>query len=119
MAVIAGTAENIFGKKDNTGVLPPDGPGACSCEGDCSENSNAGARYGIAGKVAGGMRYAFVELLGDISKWLIAGIIIAGVISYFVPQNFIKYYLGSGWQAMLIMLERACRSTYARAPQPL
>jgi len=49
-------------------------------------------------------RYAFVELLGDVWKWLIVGIIIGGLISYLIPETFIEQHLGSGWQAMLIML---------------
>lgn len=49
-------------------------------------------------------RYAFVTLLGDIWKWLIVGILIAGIISYFIPDTFIQKYLGSSWQSLLIML---------------
>jgi hypothetical protein len=55
-------------------------------------------------KIFGGMHYAFIRLLGDISKWLIIGILIGGIISYVIPSEFIENYLGSGWQAMIIML---------------
>ncbi len=48
--------------------------------------------------------YAFIQLLGDIWKWLIVGILIAGIISYLIPDTFIQQYLGSSWQSMLIML---------------
>ena len=50
------------------------------------------------------MHYAFVEFLGDIAKWLLIGIGIAGVISYLVPDNVIESYLGYGWQPMVVML---------------
>lgn len=49
-------------------------------------------------------KYAFVELVRDTGKWLIAGIFIGGCISYFVPASFIATYVGSGIKAMLIML---------------
>lgn len=49
-------------------------------------------------------RYAFIELLGDIWKWLVIGLIVGGVISYFVPENIIQRYLGGGLQPMLIMM---------------
>lgn len=49
-------------------------------------------------------RYAFFELIDDIWKWLVAGVIIGGVISYAVPPTFVEHYLGSGWLSMLIML---------------
>jgi len=48
--------------------------------------------------------YAFVELLEGIGKWLLLGILIGGVITYLIPQEFIENYLGSGWQAMIVML---------------
>jgi hypothetical protein len=48
--------------------------------------------------------YAFVELLGDIWRWLVVGLIIAGLISYFVPEAFVERYLGSHMISMLVML---------------
>jgi len=48
--------------------------------------------------------YAFSELLQDISKWLLLGILIGGIITYLIPREFIENYLGSGWQAMIFML---------------
>ncbi|MBW1678846.1 MAG: SO_0444 family Cu/Zn efflux transporter [Deltaproteobacteria bacterium] len=48
--------------------------------------------------------YAFVELLEGISQWLLLGILIGGTITYLIPHEFIKDYLGSGWQAMIVML---------------
>lgn len=48
--------------------------------------------------------YAFVELLGDIWRWLVIGLVIAGIISYFIPQAFVERYLGSHFLSMLIML---------------
>ena len=50
------------------------------------------------------MQHAFVELLGNISKWLIICITIAEMIAYFVPTQLVENYLHSGWQPMLTML---------------
>ncbi|MBT3182253.1 MAG: SO_0444 family Cu/Zn efflux transporter [Deltaproteobacteria bacterium] len=55
-------------------------------------------------KISELFKYAFIELLGDVWKWLVVGIVIGGMISYFIPEAFIEQHLGSGWQAMLIML---------------
>jgi len=51
-----------------------------------------------------GMRYAYVELLGDISKWMLIGILLAGIISYLVPESLIREYLGGGLSSMIVML---------------
>lgn len=50
------------------------------------------------------LRYTFYELMGDIWKWLVIGTLIGGAIAYAIPDAFIQKYLGSGWQAMLVML---------------
>ena len=99
-AIIAGISENIFGKKEEgEAISPPD-----TCEYCGEEESHKPHSHSLAERFRHGMHYAFVDLLGDIAKWLAIGIIIGGIISYFVPTSFIENYLGSGWQAMLIML---------------
>lgn len=48
--------------------------------------------------------FAFKELLADIGFLLLVGFIIAGTISYFVPDRFIEENLGAGLYPMIIML---------------
>jgi uncharacterized membrane protein YraQ (UPF0718 family) len=50
------------------------------------------------------MTYAFNDLLGDIGKWFLAGILIAGLITALIPPQFIETNLGEGFLSMLIML---------------
>ncbi|HAH32961.1 MAG TPA: hypothetical protein DCL44_11680 [Elusimicrobia bacterium] len=99
-AVLAGTAENLFGNKEVAAHKPvkPD----CGC---CSgrENTTTPRAFSLE-NFKHGMRFAFIEMLGDIGLWLVGGLVIAGLISYFFPDTFILEYLGSGWKAMLLML---------------
>jgi len=60
--------------------------------------------HGIKDRLRSGMHFAFVELLTDISRWFLAGMLIAGAITYTVPPSFVENYLGQGWLSMLIML---------------
>lgn len=60
--------------------------------------------HNILEKIKFMFHYAFVELLEGIGKWLLLGILIGGVITYLIPQEFIENYLGFGWQAMIVML---------------
>ena len=55
-------------------------------------------------KIRFGLRFAFVDLLADIAQWLLIGIILAGIISYFIPVSFITQHLSGGIFSMLIML---------------
>jgi uncharacterized membrane protein YraQ (UPF0718 family) len=40
------------------------------------------------GKVKVALHYSFVEMIQDIGKWLIVGLIVAGLITAFVPETF-------------------------------
>lgn len=97
-AIIAGISENIFGNRDdNSNKQRAD---ICIF---CDEEDGY-HNHSLVHKFKYGIRHAFVDLLGDIAQWLTLGIVIGGIISYFVPQGIIENYLGSGWQAMLLML---------------
>ncbi|MBN2413332.1 permease [candidate division KSB1 bacterium] len=48
--------------------------------------------------------YAFLELMSDIGKWLVIGILIGGVITYLIPADFFQTSFTSPWQALLLIL---------------
>ncbi len=50
------------------------------------------------------LRYAFVEFLQDISKWLIIGLLLASVISVLIPNDFFINFVGNDFLSMLIVL---------------
>ncbi len=70
----------------------------CDCGGDDCEQA------GLKKRAIDAIKYAYVELLGDIAKWLIVGLLIAGVISYIVPEEIVRGYLGGGIGSMILML---------------
>ncbi len=72
---------------------------ACNPEEEARE-----AKHGVGAMAHEYVRYTFYELMDDIWKWLVIGVLIGGAIAYAVPDTFIQSYLGKGWQAMLIML---------------
>lgn len=49
-------------------------------------------------------RYAFVEMLNDIAKWLLIGLLIAAFIEVLIPDNFFQDFKISGILGMLIIL---------------
>ena len=48
--------------------------------------------------------YALDEFLMDIAKWLLIGLVIAALITTFVPDNFFAGTIGQGWVGMLLVL---------------
>ena len=49
-------------------------------------------------------KYGFMDLVEDIGKWLLIGILVGGVIGYFIPANIIERYLGNAGLAYPLML---------------
>jgi uncharacterized membrane protein YraQ (UPF0718 family) len=98
-AIVAGISENLFGNKnDNIGIQQES---KCDC---CDVAVGEKHSHSLFQRFRYGIRYAFVDLLSDIAVWLFLGIVIGGIISYFVPQNIIENYIGSGIHSMLFML---------------
>lgn len=95
--VFAGVMENL--------LVHHDEPVSSKKEIKCKLCDETGEHSHTALHVVKGIfGYAFGELLEDVGKWLIAGLLLGGVIAYLVPEHFIHQYVGSGWAAMLMML---------------
>jgi uncharacterized protein len=74
---------------------------SCGCSGSCAAAPPIRPSLGL--RLKDGLAYAFGELLGDIGKWLLLGIGIAGVLSYLLPADFFNI-LGGEFSSLLIML---------------
>jgi hypothetical protein len=100
-AITAGLVENFTEKDKKSNKMPAGLSGAC-CIKPAVSNEHPG--FLRSSKLYGGLKYAYIDLLGDIGKWFAAGLLIAGLISYLIPDNMIEVYLGNNTLAMLIML---------------
>lgn len=77
------------------------GAGGCGCShGHCDADANSG----IGAKFRLGMNYAFGEMIADIGRWLLVGVVIAGIISAVVPSDALDQYVGTGFLSYLVML---------------
>jgi uncharacterized membrane protein YraQ (UPF0718 family)/copper chaperone CopZ len=59
---------------------------------------------GFFPKIKEMFRYSFVEFLQDISNWLVIGLLIAALISVFIPDNFFADKLPGNFIGMLLIL---------------
>jgi len=98
-ATIAGLLVNLLPVKAATCAAPP---GSCDCK-ICTRTTESVPRP-LWRALADGIGYAFGPLLRDIGPYLLAGIAIAGLITWLIPDGFIERHLGSGILPMLIML---------------
>jgi uncharacterized membrane protein YraQ (UPF0718 family) len=99
-AVTAGLLENLLPGSDSAQVPST----ACAGPSCCGGPEKTFVRPPLRERLRGGLTYAFGELLGDIGKWLLIGIGVAGVISALIPDGFIERHLSGGLIPMLVML---------------
>lgn len=59
---------------------------------------------GFFNKISEMFRYAFVEFLQDISKWLIIGILVAAAISVVIPDDFFANTFSNEFAGMILIL---------------
>ena len=77
----------------------------CGCSSHSESNKEVvHQKEPVMHRMKSGLTYAFSDLLKDIGGWLMLGIAIAGIISFFVPVGFIEQYLGGEFSSLLIML---------------
>jgi len=55
-------------------------------------------------KIVEALRYAFVEMVEDIGKWLVVGLVIAALITVLVPDSFFAVFKDNTWLSMLLVL---------------
>lgn len=107
IAIVTGLFENVLlppkSSSDNIPEVVCSGSGGCCSTGTLENQAELSEKPFIA-KIASGLKFAFVDLLGDIGKWFLLGIILAGIITYMIPDSFFQSYLNNNFTAMLVML---------------
>ena len=105
-AITAGITENLFTGKNEETAKPADL--SCPIDGCCQgigcPPEVHKRHHRVVEKISFGMRYAFTEVWHDMAAWFAVGLLLAGAITVFMPEEVIGQYLGGGPVSMLIML---------------
>jgi hypothetical protein len=105
-AIGAGFLENSLHWTKRERVVPVDLPCPTDncCDGtDCSTQKNT-RHQPFFEKIKAGLRFAFLDIWGDIVLWFFAGLLVAGTIMALIPDAFMERWLGGGFSSMLVML---------------
>lgn len=94
-AILGGVVSNIFIRKEES--FKEEMP-VVSCK---IETKTAG------NKIMSALKYGFVDIIRDIGKRLAAGLLIAAMITYFVPESFFSFFAGNTVLGILFVLALA------------
>ncbi len=106
-ALFGGFLTNRFTKdaKSNAGSQIKSEKG--SKGGFCQNNGGkCGAEAGksVVGKIGEAIKYAYIEMMQDIGKWLMVGLVVAGLITVFVPDSFFALFADKPLLSMILVL---------------
>lgn len=73
----------------------------CGCGCGCDEDTE-GMTFGQ--KMISALRFGFVEMMGDIGKWLVVGLVIAAVITLCFPDDWFAVFKDNTLASMLLVL---------------
>jgi hypothetical protein len=110
-AFTAGALENLFGLKDegptadtgNDNAHADDDCGDC-CQAAPTPANEINGEPGFTAKIWEGLRYAFGDLFDDMAVWMAAGLLAAGAMNVFIPEDFFTGRFHGGIMTMFLML---------------
>lgn len=70
----------------------------CCCEDETQKN------VGLIDRFRNCLHYAFVEMMQDIGKWLVIGLVVAGLITVLVPDSFFAIFKDNTMLSILVVL---------------
>lgn len=71
---------------------------------ETSKTNSRPERKTFKEKLCEALNYAFVEMMEDIGKWLVIGLVVAGAITILVPDSFFAIFQSNTLASMLLVL---------------
>ncbi len=89
-ALVGGQMVNLFDEKDDVEAV--------------ALQRGEEKRRSFSEKIVDALRYAFVDMMQDIGRWLVVGLVVAGLITVFVPDSFFALFADNSLLSMIIVL---------------
>lgn len=96
---VAALVTALFGGAAVAAVTGTDGGGAAA---EAARQPRPTLSFGR--KCVAALRYGFVDMLQDIGRWLVAGLLVAGLITVLLPDDFFAAYGDRPFANMLLVL---------------
>jgi uncharacterized membrane protein YraQ (UPF0718 family)/copper chaperone CopZ len=76
----------------------------CNNEGCLKQDFQGIMKRGWKKNFIGVIKYAFFDMMQDIGKWLVIGLVVAGLITAFVPESFFETFKGNTFLSIGLVL---------------
>ncbi len=76
----------------------------CAIEPKCACSGNASEKRSFLVRCIEALKYAYVEMMEDIGKWLVVGLVVAGLITVLIPDGWFTVFQGNTLASMLLVL---------------
>ena len=93
-ALLGGVFVNAFDRDEDTA-----GPSDAGPQAETEERKRT-----FWQKLGEALRFGFVEMMEDIGKWLVVGLVVAGLIAVFVPEEWFAVFKDNTLLSMLLVL---------------
>jgi len=108
-ALMGGMLVNAFADEKEGREVSEEDTQSCCCHHEQQPSPNGqssmvNGQWSIFNKLKEALRFGYVEMMEDIGKWLVIGLIIAGLITVFVPDSFFTVFKGNTLMSMLLVL---------------
>ena len=103
-ALFGGQLVNKVCKNQEQTTICSPGDSSTSETHHCCSHCKKEESIGFTARLRESFRYAFVEMMGDIGKWLVVGLVVAGLITVLVPDSFFSVFRGNTMMSMLLVL---------------
>ena len=94
-------ATALFGGTLANSIVKDDEPVAATARQGCCANEEKAT---FLQKIKTAASYAYVEMMQDIGRWLVLGLVVAGLITVFVPDSFFSLFADRPFASMLLVL---------------
>ncbi len=103
--ICGGCVQLLGGKEDEVQSEKETSEGSCSCSAENNSGSEKTDAFHRMGVFINALRYAFITLPRDMGRSMIFGLILSGILTAFLPENYFSdKFIGNELVSMLIML---------------
>lgn len=103
-AIISGVAVNILSPASSEPEAAPAAKSCCCHKKEASHCDAPAPRPRWYDRWKEALHYAYIDMMGDIGKWLVIGLAVAGLISVLVPESAFTLLRGNTLASMLLVL---------------